>query len=144
MKISELDLDRQLLDAVSEAMKEPVFSIGYRPYSMEYTVLNEQTGFAVSAHATRGEALAAMQELGGAVSEAMREPEDTAEVQIERRMDFIIRELDQFCGMAQNAETVDLIEKERIAVGQMLVRVQLIAAFLMSRQPSGLRLVSNA
>jgi hypothetical protein len=72
----------------------------------------------------------------------MEEPGMSAELQIERRMDYILRELDEFCGMAQNNETVDLIENERIAVGQMLVRVQLIAAFLMSRQPH-LRVVSN-
>ena len=71
----------------------------------------------------------------GDVLDPYGELEDLAEIQIERRCDFIIRELDEFCGMASNPETVDLIENQRIAVGQMLTRVQLIAAFLMSRQP---------
>ena len=66
----------------------------------------------------------------------------SAEEQIERRCDAIIRELDEFCGMASNPETVDLMETQRIAVGQMLTRVQLIAEFLMSRQPR-LKMVRN-
>lgn len=60
----------------------------------------------------------------------------SAEEQIERRLDYIVRELDEFCAMANNPETVDLIEGQRIAVGQIVTRAQLIAAFLMSRQPA--------
>lgn len=59
----------------------------------------------------------------------------TAEEQIEMRLDYIIRELDEMCALASNAETVDLIEKNKIAVGQVLTRAQLIASFLMERQP---------
>jgi hypothetical protein len=76
-----------------------------------------------------------------AVSVAMQEPEETAEIQIERRADFIIRELDEFCRLATNAETVDLIDRERIAIGQIVTRSQLIASFLTARQPSKLRIV---
>ena len=60
----------------------------------------------------------------------------SAEEQIERRLDYIVRELDEFCAMANNPETVDLLERERIAVGQICTRAQLIAAFLMARQPA--------
>lgn len=60
----------------------------------------------------------------------------TAEEQVERRCDSIIRELDELCAMAANAETVDLIERERIAVGQIITRAQLIGAFLLARQPA--------
>ena len=45
--------------------------------------------------------------------------------------------------MATNAETVDLIEREKIAIGQILTRAQLVASFLMARQPSKLRIVQN-
>jgi hypothetical protein len=83
-RMSELDMDRQLLDAVSAAMEEPVLS---------------------------------------------------AEEQIERKVDWIVRELDELTAMACNSETVDLIEAQRVAVGQIIVRAQLIGAFLMSRQP---------
>lgn len=86
--MSELDLDRQLIDAVSEAMKEPVLS---------------------------------------------------AEDQIERKCDWIIRELDELCALAVNPETIDLVEHEKIAIGQIVTRAQLVAAFLMARHP--LRLV---
>ena len=68
--------------------------------------------------------------------------EPTAEEQLEQRADFILRELDEFCRLATHPETVDLMETQRIAVGQMLTRVQLIAAFLMSRQPR-LKMVRN-
>jgi hypothetical protein len=40
------------------------------------------------------------------------------------------------CGLAANPETVDLIERHRIAIGQIKTRVELIASFLMARQPS--------
>ena len=69
------------------------------------------------------------------VMDAMREPEETAELQIERRCDFILREMDEFCAMALNNETVDLIQNERIAFGQILLRAELIRGFLMSSQP---------
>ena len=59
---------------------------------------------------------------------------------IERRTDYVIRELDEFCAMAANAETVDLINAERIAFGQMQTRVQLILSFLLA---SKFRIISN-
>jgi len=71
------------------------------------------------------------------------EPEDTAELQIERKMDWIVRELDELCRLASNPETVDLVDGQRRAVGQMKVRVDLIASFLMARKPPGLRIVKN-
>jgi hypothetical protein len=60
---------------------------------------------------------------------------EPAEMQIEYRLDCIIRELDEMCGLAANAETIDLIEKNRIAIGQIKTRADLIASFLMSRKP---------
>jgi len=68
---------------------------------------------------------------------------EPAEVQIEYRLDCIIRELDEMCGLAANPETIDLIERQRIAIGQILTRAQLIASFLMARQPSQLRVIHN-
>jgi hypothetical protein len=68
---------------------------------------------------------------------------EPAEVQIEYRLDCIIRELDEMCGIAANPETIDLIEHQRIAVGQILTRIQLIASFLMARQPTQLRVIQN-
>lgn len=81
-------------------------------------------------------------ELLDAVTEAMKEPVLSAELQIERRVDSLIRELDEFCGMASNPETVDLIQNERVAFGQIQLRAQLIVSFLMACQPH-LKVVSR-
>lgn len=75
------------------------------------------------------------EEILTAVSLSMEEPGDTAEVQIERKCDWIIRELDELCEMANNAETVDLVERQQIAVGQMKTRVTIILSFLETRKP---------
>ena len=69
-----------------------------------------------------------------AVRDVMSEPEG-AEVQLERKVDAIIRDLDEIVAMAANKETVDLVEGQRVAVGQIVMRAQLVAAFLMTRQP---------
>ena len=76
------------------------------------------------------------------IRRVMDEPVLSAEDQMERRCDAIIRDLDELCAFASNSETVDLVERQRIAVGQMLTRVQLVAAFLMARQPA-LKVVSR-
>lgn len=81
-----------------------------------------------------------------AVSSAMEEfiEAETPEVQMERRVDSIIRELDELCAFAANPETVDLVQGQRIGVGQIITRAQLIGSFLMARnQKPGLRVISN-
>lgn len=60
---------------------------------------------------------------------------EPAETQVEYRLDCIVRELDEMCGLAVNPETVDLIDKNRLAVGQIKTRVDLIASLLMARKP---------
>jgi len=70
-----------------------------------------------------------------AVREAMNDPVLTAEEQLERKCDWLIRELDEICALANNPETVDLVEGQVTAVGQMMTRVRLIAAFLDTRKP---------
>jgi hypothetical protein len=67
---------------------------------------------------------------------------EPAETQVEYRLDCIVRELDEMCGLAVNPETVDLVEKNRIAIGQIKTRVDLIASLLMARHP--VRLVKHA
>lgn len=70
--------------------------------------------------------------------------EMNADIQMERRCDSIIRDLDELCAFAANKETVDLVEKQRIAVGQMKTRIDLIASFLLARSHKpGLRVVKN-
>lgn len=59
-----------------------------------------------------------------------QEPIPSAEEQMERRVDSIIRDLDELIAFASNRETVDLVAGERVAVGQMLSRIQLVASFV--------------
>lgn len=73
----------------------------------------------------------------------MTEPGQSAEEQIERKCDWLLRELDELCALASNHETSDLIEGQKIAVGMMQTRCQLILSFLLARKPSGLRIVQN-
>jgi hypothetical protein len=69
---------------------------------------------------------------------------EPAETQIEYRMDCVLRELDEFMAMAANSETVDLIDSNRVLMGQIMTRAQLIGAFLMARNTKpGLRVVQN-
>jgi hypothetical protein len=77
------------------------------------------------------------------VCEIMAEPDPvlSAEEQIERKVDAIIRELDEMCAMATHPETVDLIASQKIAFGQMLVRMQLILSFILASKPTTLRIV---
>jgi hypothetical protein len=65
----------------------------------------------------------------------MSDYQPSAEEWMEYRFDAIIRELDDLCAIANDPETVGLIEKQRLAVGQVKLRVDLIASFLAARQP---------
>jgi hypothetical protein len=56
------------------------------------------------------------------------------EEDIERRVDAVIRELEDFCALASDPTTAPLIDGQRIAFGQMQTRVQLLLSFLMGRQ----------
>ena len=62
--------------------------------------------------------------------EIMPDPLLSAEEQMERRVDGIIRELDELIAFASNRETVDLVAGQRVAVGQMMTRIQLLASFI--------------
>lgn len=69
--------------------------------------------------------------------------DNSAETQIERRVDFIIRELDEFCRLATNRETADLIEGQSPALGQIQTRIQLILSFVAARKPTSFRIIRN-
>ena len=63
---------------------------------------------------------------------------------IEERVARLIDDLDELCALATNSQTVALVEGQRIAVGQIVTRSQLLASFLAVRQPIGkLRVVGN-
>lgn len=63
--------------------------------------------------------------------------------QLERRLDFLIRELDEFCAMAREPDTADLIAGEAIGIGQARTRCELILSFLDTRKPNQLRIIRN-
>lgn len=77
------------------------------------------------------------------IREIMADPVLSAEEQIERKCDAIIRELDEFMAMAANGETVDLIEGQKLSFGQMQTRVQLILSFLAARKAPKLKMIKN-
>jgi len=77
-----------------------------------------------------------------AIREAMREPVLSAEEQMERRIDSVVRDLDEIIAFAANIETVDLVLGQRVAVGQLVARVQLLGSFV-NAKPPGLRMVRN-
>ena len=64
-----------------------------------------------------------------------------AEDKVARKVNSIVSELDEMVKMAANAETVDLIENETHAFGQMQTRVTLILSFLAARKPAPFRIV---
>jgi hypothetical protein len=67
----------------------------------------------------------------------------SAEEQIERRIDFLVRELDELCSLANNPETRDLVAAQQIGIGQIQFRGALILGFLKSHENSKLRMVKN-
>jgi len=72
-----------------------------------------------------------LQEIRAVMSDSALSQEE----QMERRLDWIIRELDELCAMAANPETVDLVDNQRIGIGQIISRAQLVASFLLARKP---------
>jgi hypothetical protein len=52
----------------------------------------------------------------------MNDPVLTAEEQLERKCDWLIRELDEITALANNPETVDLVEGQQLAIGQINAR----------------------
>jgi hypothetical protein len=60
---------------------------------------------------------------------------EMTESQIAQRLNSLISELDELVAMAADPATSSLIEKEKIAVGQVLSRAQLIGSFLLANHP---------
>lgn len=87
--------------------------------------------------------MATMGELEDRVYEAMKEPGQSAEEQIERRVDSMVREFDELCALATNAETIDLVQGQAIGIGQCAFRANLILSFLEARKVPKFKLVQN-
>lgn len=69
------------------------------------------------------------------VHEIMADPVLSAEEQIGRKCDWLVREMDELCALANNSETRDLIAKEALAIGQIQFRAGLILSFLAADKP---------
>lgn len=78
-----------------------------------------------------------------ALSIVMGEPGLSPEEQIERRVDFLVRELDELCGMANDAGMRRLVLKEAIGIGQIHSRAGLILSFLDADKATKLRIVKH-
>lgn len=74
------------------------------------------------------------------VSEAMSD--QPAPVQLEYRLDALVRELDELCAMAK--ENPSLFEQHMIVVGQTVSRAELLAGFILGRPYPTHRLVGRA
>lgn len=67
----------------------------------------------------------------------------SAEQQIEETIDRMMTTFDEFCAMARDPETVDLIEGQAIGIGQIAFRANLILSFLEARKKPALKMVIN-
>lgn len=72
----------------------------------------------------------------------MYEPGSPEQI-IEERIARLIDDLDELCALATDSKTVSLVESQRIAVGQIVTRSQLLAAFLMARETPKLKVVGH-
>jgi len=65
------------------------------------------------------------------------------EEDLERRLDFIVRELDECMVLAASTETYPLIEGKAIELSQIQTRIQLIISFIVNHQPTKLRIINR-
>ena len=79
-----------------------------------------------------------------AISEVMAEPSTTerSQIYIERTVSSIINDLDQLCAFAADPATRQFIEAEKIAIGQIITRAQLVGSLLLAGRPSQLRRIN--
>ena len=66
----------------------------------------------------------------------------SAEEQLEAKIDWLVRQMDELCALANNRETRDLIEKQALGIGQIQFRAGLILSFL-DADKARLTVVSN-
>lgn len=74
-----------------------------------------------------------------AISIAMGEPGQSAEEQIERRIDALITELDELTEMVVNDATADLVEGQKRLIGMLFARCGTLVRLLVARHPTSFR-----
>jgi len=62
---------------------------------------------------------------------------------VEERIARLIDDLDELCALATDSRTVALVELQRIGIGQIVTRSQLLSAFLMARHEPKLKMVGH-
>ena len=74
-----------------------------------------------------------------AVQVAMQEPADTAELQIERRIDCLLRDVNEFLALANDPASKHLLKPHWRAFDQAASRLQLAASSLEAEFPNKFR-----
>jgi hypothetical protein len=69
--------------------------------------------------------------------------ENSPEVKLDMALRGAFAGLDELMCLAADRDTASLVEKERVHIGQLVTRAQLLASFLMARAPTGLRMIRN-
>ena len=79
-----------------------------------------------------------------AIRDVIGEPTESerAQIFIERTVGSVINDLDQLCAFAADPATFAFVEAERIAIGQIITRAQLVGSLLLARQPGRLKAFS--
>ena len=73
----------------------------------------------------------------------MQEPALSAEVQIERRIDWLLRDVDDFMVLANDPASKHLLKPHWRAFDQAASRLQLAASALEAEKPNNFRVIRN-
>lgn len=68
---------------------------------------------------------------------------EKAQIKLDMSIQQAFNALDEIMAIAADPETKHMVFKERVAVGQLLNRAQLIASFIEKYKPGQLKVVSN-
>lgn len=68
---------------------------------------------------------------------------EKAQVQLDMNIKAAFDALDEVMAIAADPETKQMVFRERVAIGQLLNRAQLIASFIEKYKPGQLRVISN-
>lgn len=68
---------------------------------------------------------------------------EKAQVRLDMSIQQAFSGLDEIMALAADPETKQLVFKERVAIGQLLNRAQLIASFIEKYKPGQLRIIAN-
>lgn len=76
-----------------------------------------------------------------AVENALNQPPVTPEEEVEAKLDWILRELDEVCAMAKDPIKSDLVAPQKRLIGMIEGRIDLIIGFLLAKHPPSFRIV---